>query len=99
MYPVELYSRIAGAARSKELDGYVGSSDVLNRSFACTLCRRDFTRRDHVINHLESVHFPNSYEYNCMFCGMHFNTRNKLYKHTYKLHKEATKFEKTDSVN
>ena len=80
---------IAGVGRSKELDQYIGSGTGPNRSFSCNICYKDFVRRDHVINHLESLHFPNSYNHTCHYCGDAFNTKNKLYKHNFKFHKEA----------
>ncbi|XP_023339290.1 protein tramtrack, beta isoform isoform X16 [Eurytemora carolleeae] len=78
-----------GVTRSKDLEQYLRSNTDSTRAFGCEICGKDFVRRDHVINHLESVHFPNSYAYPCTFCGSFFNTRNKLYKHTFKFHKES----------
>ena len=83
------YLFITGVTRSKDLEQYLRSNTDSTRAFGCEICGKDFVRRDHVINHLESVHFPNSYAYPCTFCGSFFNTRNKLYKHTFKFHKES----------
>ena len=79
-----------GEARRCDLEQYIGTSALSNASRAhiCIICAKDFVRRDHVINHLESVHFPESYNYTCNLCGVSFNTKNKLYKHNFKLHKE-----------
>ena len=57
-------------------------------AWLCTICSSFRHRSKHnVQNHIEAVHFPNSFEYNCRVCGKVFNTRNKYYKHMSMYHK------------
>ena len=50
--------------------------------WVCSLCS-DFSHKSkyNVQNHIESKHFPNSFIYNCKFCGREFNFRNTLNSH------------------
>ena len=38
-------------------------------------------------NHIESVHFPNSFTYECQFCDMVLNTNKALARHKERYHK------------
>ncbi|XP_023339288.1 protein tramtrack, beta isoform isoform X14 [Eurytemora carolleeae] len=71
-----------------ELEVYIKfSANSHTRAYLCTLCGREFGQKPHVTNHLESIHFPNSFSYPCKHCGLQFNTKNKLYKHAHSQHK------------
>ena len=55
-------------------------------SFTCKLC--DYTKtRTHVRNHVESIHFPNTFTYNCDICGKEFGTNNAFSVHRKRMHK------------
>ena len=66
------------------------------QTFLCVLCQKDFRRKQICENHVENIHFPNSFIYNCKYCGETFNVRNKLYKHVntshYGLNKNGISF-------
>ena len=71
-----------------DLEVYIKySANSHTRAYLCTLCGREFGQKPHVTNHLESIHFPNSFSYPCKHCGLQFNTKNKLYKHAHSQHK------------
>lgn len=76
------------SARKADIAPYIRSTGETGRPYACDICGKEFVRRDHVVNHLEAKHFPNSNAYGCVYCGDMFNTRNKMYKHVFKIHKE-----------
>lgn len=55
--------------------------DGQSQTFSCVVCKKCFRRKQICENHVENIHFPNSFVYNCKYCGDSFNVRNKLYKH------------------
>jgi len=80
-------------------DGNKGSRDFLNSymervlegvgmgKFKCSICGKINGRKDHAENHIESIHFPGTFQYNCKYCEMIFTGRNKLYLHVNQMHK------------
>merc|ERR1719318_2348709 len=54
--------------------------------FQCTVCGKNHGQRPHAQNHVESKHFPEMFVYNCQFCNLTFNGRNKFYVHNSKFH-------------
>ena len=70
------------------------SRDVLHEyirkcenKFMCFLCEFSSTNRVHVLNHVESVHFPGSYKYQCDYCPKVLNTKNAKNVHMSRFHK------------
>ena len=55
--------------------------------FACKLCGKEFKQKHHAQNHVESLHFPDTFVYTCCHCGRTFNGRNKYYVHMSTNHK------------
>ena len=55
--------------------------------FVCTICGKTNSQKIHTQNHVESIHFPGTFEYKCRHCGLIFNGRNKLYMHVNQAHK------------
>ena len=51
----------------------------------CTLCGKSNSKRYNVLNHVESAHFPNMFEYSCEYCGNVFKSQN-----SYKVHLSTT---------
>ena len=49
--------------------------------FKCTMCGSLSSQKPHAINHVENIHFPGCFEYNCKYCGTSFDKRNQYYKH------------------
>ena len=71
------------------------SRDVLHEyirkcenKFMCFLCEFSSTNRVHVLNHVESVHFPGSYKYQCDYCPKVLNTKNAKNVHMSRFHKK-----------
>ena len=58
--------------------------------FRCTLCGTVNGQRAHSENHVENIHFPGSFTYNCKYCEETFTLRNKLYKHVNSAHKNMS---------
>jgi len=69
----------------KMLEEYLVSQDG---GSLCTLCHKTFNRKGHAVNHLENVHFPESFEYPCKHCSQVFSSKNQLYKHVHKEHRQ-----------
>ena len=55
--------------------------------YQCTICGKMNGQKIHTMNHIESIHFPGTFEYKCKYCAMIFNTRNMMYMHINKIHK------------
>ena len=51
------------------------------RKYKCVLCTQIFHKKEHIENHVENIHFPGTFQYNCKYCGQSFDRRNMLYKH------------------
>jgi len=49
--------------------------------FSCILCGKSNSQKINIVNHVESVHFPNMFIYTCKFCGKTYNAKNSLYVH------------------
>ena len=54
--------------------------------FMCSLCGKINAQKIHTLNHIESIHYPGTYEYSCKYCDLKFNGRNKLYIHVNQAH-------------
>jgi len=52
------------------------------QKFKCTICGSTKSQKPHVENHIENIHFPGSFQYTCKHCGLSFDRRNLMYKHT-----------------
>jgi len=53
----------------------------------CTICGKESAQKVNLVKHVENVHFPDSFSYNCKYCTQSFNTKNKLYVHIARIHK------------
>ena len=56
--------------------------------YKCTICGKINGQKVHTENHVESIHFPGTFEYNCKHCGQSFTGRNKLYMHVNAVHQK-----------
>ena len=54
--------------------------------FKCIICGKMNGRKDHAENHIESIHFPGMFKYNCKYCDIVVTGRNKLYLHVNQMH-------------
>ena len=55
--------------------------------FRCTLCGKTNSQKNNMLNHLEGIHFPDSFVYSCQFCAKTMKTKNALYLHVNTFHK------------
>ena len=53
----------------------------------CTVCGKRSASKQTLLNHVESVHFPNTFTYTCKFCGKEYNAKNTLQVHISTKHK------------
>ena len=75
----------AGEDRSS-LAKYIGK-DPSTRIFFCTLCGKSNNQKINVMNHVEGVHFPNTFQYSCQYCNKVHGTKQSLYLHMSRVHK------------
>ena len=57
--------------------------------FQCTLCGKISRFKQRAVMHVESVHFPGSYEYECDQCSEKFGDRVELERHIVNDHKRS----------
>jgi len=70
-----------------ELLNYCTKSPADNK-YACTICGQfSHSRRYLVRNHVESKHFPASFEYHCEYCHKIINTKKGLEVHIFERHR------------
>jgi len=55
--------------------------------FQCTICGKESAQKGNLGKHVENVHFPSFFSYDCKYCSQSFNTKNKLYVHIARTHK------------
>ena len=55
--------------------------------FVCNLCGKANSQKSNMLNHVESVHFPSLFLYECPYCGKAHNTKNALSVHISVKHK------------
>jgi len=56
----------------------------------CSLCAKTFKNKRDARNHIESIHFPNSFIYSCEHCGKQFNALNTKNVHVTRNHSKKT---------
>ena len=56
------------------------------RGYYCTICSKCRPKRTEVRNHIESIHFPDSFCYQCISCSKSFRSKNALKVHTTTTH-------------
>jgi len=56
--------------------------------FVCSLCGKSNAQKSNLMNHVESVHFPNLFTYSCKYCGKVYNAKNSLNVHMSTSHRE-----------
>ena len=56
--------------------------------FQCTLCGKTNAQKNNIMNHVEGIHFPDSFIYQCQICCKTMKTKNALYLHTNTFHKD-----------
>jgi len=59
--------------------------------YVCSMCGQKNSQRVNVLNHVESVHFPNSFVYTCNHCQAEFYSKNARNVHVSRNHKNENK--------
>ena len=59
-----------------------------DNQYECTICGAKNRLRPNVLNHVESVHFPGSFLYDCHICGKQFSSKNSRNVHVSRNHKD-----------
>jgi len=73
--------------RNQALEAYV-TKDEAENAFKCTMCGLKAPRAAKVKDHLEAVHFPNTYRYECEYCSSVFFSRNAHRVHLSTKHRD-----------
>jgi len=69
----------------EELLQFLTKDQVLNH-YTCTLCLKIIKQRKDARNHVESIHFPNTFVYSCTICEKTFNSKNSRNVHITRNH-------------
>jgi len=59
--------------------------------YVCSMCGQKNSQKVNVLNHVESVHFPNSFVYTCQYCETQFYSKNARNVHVSRNHKNENK--------
>ena len=58
------------------LHGHIKKEIINGKSVSvCTICGKSNSQKWNIMNHVESVHFPNMFTYSCKYCGKTCNAR------------------------
>eukprot|EP00092_Neocalanus_flemingeri_P105259 GFUD01134876.1.p1 GENE.GFUD01134876.1~~GFUD01134876.1.p1 ORF type:complete len:105 (+),score=13.50 GFUD01134876.1:100-414(+) len=71
---------------SKMFLNYVEKSEE-SSGWKCTVCGKESAQKQNLVKHVESVHFPGLFSYECKFCEKTFKAKNSLYFHVSSTHK------------
>ena len=81
---------IAGSLKEFCEDYITPSTAEPTRPHRCIICNKTFSTRQVIENHIESLHFPDTFMHTCRFCGETLGTRKKLSHHQNKHHGQLT---------
>ena len=76
---------IASATELRRLEKEVLEEGSL---FKCTLCGKTGAQKNNVVNHVENIHFPGTFQYICPVCHRPMITKKALDNHIHRNHKE-----------
>jgi hypothetical protein len=65
-------------------------SSPLSGHFQCALCCKRFAGRVAVRNHVESIHFPKLFVYDCVLCGKTLTSQSAMNYHLSTRHKKPS---------
>ena len=93
-----LPSRLLLTGGDKQLYEYiVKAPEAGPRGHKCTLCGKTTNDRGNLRKHVENVHFPGTFSYECKYCppgtpraSSTFPTRTKLNNHMFAAHKASS---------
>jgi len=75
-----------GITKPEDFEKYLMSNGA--GGYTCSLCSYTKTRTL-VRNHVESIHFPNTFTYKCDLCGKTFGTNNAFLMHKKRFHSKS----------
>ena len=83
----------SGGGVEPDLDGYSSRlTEGENKGmFQCHLCGKISRWRQVAAMHVENIHFPGSFEYQCDQCDQKFSTKNKWAQHRTLVHSKKSK--------
>ena len=55
--------------------------------WVCSICGKTTAQKANLSKHIENIHFPGSFSYNCSLCDQTFSNKNSYYKHKNKYHR------------
>ena len=61
--------------------------NTITKLYECTICEKSCSYKGNLMNHIESIHFPNAFVYSCKYCGKQFHNKNTLSIHLTRRHK------------
>ena len=73
--------------RPEDLNQFVNKLSDGSGLFICTICQKTLGYRHLARNHVESIHFPDSFIYECDYCGKELNSKKAKINHVYNVHK------------
>jgi len=82
----------AGAAGNNDrriLNNYIIREETESSLFKCTICGHVNALKTNVLNHVESIHFPDTFQYSCEICGKTTKSKQSLYKHVSVNHRQG----------
>ena len=93
--PSTVLCPVSAATISRPEDLYNFLTKLDTGGFTCLLCAKFCANRRDGKNHLEAIHFPDSFSYTCRFCYKQHNSKNTLDVHISRHHKEERNLLKT----
>ena len=83
--PLQIYLEwncfLTGRNDRSILTNYITKEETEGSLFKCTICGHVNALKTNVLNHVESIHFPDTFVYNCQVCGKTTKSKQSLYKH------------------
>ena len=83
-----LLERWENGGAEQDLHGYsskIAEGENIGK-FQCNLCGKISSKRSGSFRHVDAIHFPGSYEYQCDQCDRKFDTNVKWRKHRSRVH-------------
>jgi len=77
----------------EELLQFLTKDEELNH-YTCNLCLKVIKQKKDARNHVESIHFPNTFVYSCTLCEKTFNSKNSRNVHITRNHNKKNNYQK-----
>ena len=93
-YLIQIYVHSGKESDRSILHQYIKKENGSGRTlFVCSLCGKSNAQKSNLMNHVESVHFPNLFTYSCKYCGKVYNAKNSLNVHMSTSHREEKTYQ------